>query len=212
LPSTAFVICLQNHDQVGNRALGERLTVLADHQALRAAVVVLLMTPQIPMIFFGDEFGTRTPFLFFTDHDDELGKLVTHGRRKEFAKFSAFADPAKRETIPDPNDAETFAASRPERPADAAAWEQFYARVLRLRREHVIPGIPGCRSLGAQALGKTGVRAAWLMGDEKIMTLAANFGTVPVNCEAGPGALLFGEEALERGTLGARAAVVWMQP
>ncbi len=211
LPSTAFVICLQNHDQVGNRAMGERLTVLADKDALRAAVVLLLMTPQIPLIFFGEEFGTATPFLFFTDHNAELGKLVTQGRRKEFAKFAAFTDPATREKIPDPNDPATFAASVPVRPADADDWETFYTRLLMLRREHVVPGILGCQSMGAKTLGKSAVRAAWRMNGGGILTIAANFGAAAVACEAGPGEILVGENLADGGILKGRTAVVWQE-
>ena len=120
LPTTAFVICLQNHDQVGNRAFGERLTSLARPQALRAATAALLMAPFIPMLFMGEEWGTRAPFLFFTDHNPDLAKLVREGRRREFQKFAAFSDPARRETIPDPNAASTFTASVPN-PAEVDA-------------------------------------------------------------------------------------------
>jgi len=211
LPGTAFTICLQNHDQVGNRAMGERLTVLAHKDALRAATVLLLMTPQIPMIFFGEEFGTKTPFLFFTDHEPELGKLVTEGRRKEFAKFAAFTDPATREKIPDPNNADTFKASVPVRSADADEWEAFYTRLLALRRAHVVPGLPGSRSLGAAVLGKTGVRASWRLKDGGVLTIAANLGAEAVACAPGPGDLLVGEQPGDGKTLQGRTALVWLQ-
>ena len=110
---TAFVNHLQNHDQIGNRAFGERLTTLADKPALEAAIALLLLAPQIPMIFMGEETGSTEPFLFFTDHHPGLAPLVRDGRRKEFAAFPEFADPHKREMIPDPNDPETFERSRP---------------------------------------------------------------------------------------------------
>ena len=71
----------------------------------------LLMAPFIPMLFMGEEWGTRAPFLYFTDHNPDLAKLVREGRRREFQKFAAFSDPARRETIPDPNAASTFTAS-----------------------------------------------------------------------------------------------------
>ena len=94
---------LQNHDQIGNRALGERLTVLTDPAALEAAIALLLLSPQIPLLFMGEETASRSPFLFFTDHGPELAEAVREGRRHEFARFADFADPAKRERIPDPN-------------------------------------------------------------------------------------------------------------
>jgi len=113
LPTTAFVLFLQNHDQVGNRAFGERLTQLAEPAALEAAIAAQILCPQIPMLFMGEEVASRTPFLFFTDHDPELGKLVREGRRKEFAHFAEFSDPEKRERIPDPTAASPFQASTP---------------------------------------------------------------------------------------------------
>src|SRR5690606_30980458 len=88
LAPTAFVLFLQNHDQIGNRALGERLTQIADPEALKAALVLLLLAPMIPLLFMGEEWGAKRPFLYFTDHEDELVKAVRDGRRAEFAMFS----------------------------------------------------------------------------------------------------------------------------
>ena len=205
LPSTSFVICLQNHDQVGNRAFGERLSQLAQPEALRAAIILLLFTPQIPMIFFGEEFGETQPFLFFTDHQDELGKLVTQGRRKEFAKFSAFADPGIRETIPDPNAADTFEASRPN--VVENNWTALYRDCLALRAQEIAPRMAGCISLGARALSAYAIRAEWRMSDDKILTIAGNFGSEPVGLEPVMGRLLFGEAA---DTLPAFSTTVWL--
>ncbi|WP_413194425.1 malto-oligosyltrehalose trehalohydrolase [Pararobbsia alpina] len=111
LPPTAFVFFLQNHDQIGNRAMGERLTLLAHHDALRAAIALMLLSPQIPLLFMGEEAGSTQPFLFFTDYEGDLANAVREGRRKEFAKFSAFSDPQRRADIPDPNDLATFQRS-----------------------------------------------------------------------------------------------------
>ncbi len=108
LPPTAFVLFLQNHDQIGNRAFGERLTSLVQPAALEAAIALMLLCPQIPLLFMGEECASRTPFLFFTDHGAELADAVREGRRGEFAKFPTFADPASRERIPDPNAPETY--------------------------------------------------------------------------------------------------------
>jgi malto-oligosyltrehalose trehalohydrolase len=114
LPPTAFVLFLQNHDQIGNRAFGERLTLLADARALEAATALLLLCPQIPLLFMGEEFGSVSPFFFFTDHNQELAKAVREGRRKEFAAFSQFSDPNILSQLSDPNAFETFARSKPE--------------------------------------------------------------------------------------------------
>ena len=112
LPFSSFVVCLQNHDQVGNRALGERLNHLVDLPSYRAATVLLLLAPEIPLLFMGQEWASSSPFQYFTDHNPELGRLVTEGRRREFAHFSAFNDPVSRENIPDPQDVATFLRSR----------------------------------------------------------------------------------------------------
>jgi maltooligosyltrehalose trehalohydrolase len=133
-----FVICLQNHDQIGNRALGERLHHQIDLAAYRAASAVLLTAPQTPLLFMGQEWAASAPFLFFTDHHAELGRLITEGRRHEFRHFRAFTDPKTRKRIPDPQAEETFLLSR-------LAWEErerdphggvlaLYRDLLRLRR------------------------------------------------------------------------------
>jgi maltooligosyltrehalose trehalohydrolase len=135
-----FVICLQNHDQVGNRALGERLHHQISSEAYRAASALLLLAPETPLLFMGQEWACTSPFQFFTDHESDLGKRVTEGRRKEFANFRAFTDPVLREKIPDPQDPQTFYRSRlnwsermePEF-AECLAW---YQTLLKLRNEH----------------------------------------------------------------------------
>jgi maltooligosyltrehalose trehalohydrolase len=195
LPTTAFVICLQNHDQIGNRAMGERLTQLADPDALNAATALLLLSPSIPMLFMGEEWGTKTPFLFFTDHNEDLAKLVREGRRREFQHFAAFKDEARRAAIPDPNAAATFTASVPDW-AEAEAPEHaktldLHRRLLKLRHDHVVPGIPGCRSTGARALGDKAVLGMWRLGNGTGLALASNFGDTGVQFQPPPGRLIF---------------------
>jgi maltooligosyltrehalose trehalohydrolase len=107
-----FVHCISNHDQVGNRAYGERLNQVTTPAAYRAASALLLAAPYTPMFFMGQEWAASSPFLYFTDHHDELGKGVTEGRRKEFAEFSEFQDPVKRARIPDPQALVTFTNSK----------------------------------------------------------------------------------------------------
>jgi maltooligosyltrehalose trehalohydrolase len=108
----SFVICLQNHDQVGNRAMGDRLHHEIDLAAFRAATVLLLLAPETPLLFMGQEWAASTPFLYFTDHYPELGRLVTEGRRHEFSRFDSFKRPETPERIPDPQKAGTFISSR----------------------------------------------------------------------------------------------------
>jgi len=218
LPPTAFVICLQNHDQIGNRALGERLSVLARPEALRAATLLLLMTPQIPMVFMGEEWAETRPFLFFTDHHDELADAVRNGRRREFAHFAAFADPAQREKIPDPNAESTFLASvpyQPEHPTPQQAQTMaLYQQALRLRAEHIVPRIPGAAAIDAEPLGTAGVRASWRMGDGAVLTVAANFGERAQPCAPGTGNLLIStvSDAITPGGIPGFSASVWLQP
>jgi maltooligosyltrehalose trehalohydrolase len=214
LPPTAFVICLQNHDQIGNRAMGERLTVLSELPALRAATALLLLSPFIPMLFMGEEWGSKTPFLFFTSHNEELAKLVREGRRKEFQHFAAFQDEARRAQIPDPNDAATFAASIPdEREAQTPEHAKMLAltkHLLRLRRDHIMPGIPGCKTLGAQAMSQQSVAASWRLGTGATLTIASNFAPESVAWHTPSGTLLFGPENLTRDTLPAYTTSVFL--
>lgn len=138
IPANRFVICLQNHDQIGNRALGERLHHQIDPAAYRAASVLLLMAPGTPLLFMGQEWAASTPFLYFTDHHPELGRLVTEGRRNEFRHFAAFSNPDALERIPDPEALSTFLASRlswDERLTEPhASTLKLYQALLTLRR------------------------------------------------------------------------------
>jgi maltooligosyltrehalose trehalohydrolase len=112
LPLPHFVHCLQNHDQVGNRPFGDRLTATTSLEAYRAATAVLLTSAATPMLFMGQEWAASSPFQFFTDHHEELGRAVTEGRRSEFRAWSAFRDESVRERIPDPQDPGTFERSK----------------------------------------------------------------------------------------------------
>ncbi len=189
LPVTDFVVCLQNHDQTGNRAFGERPSVLADPQALRAATALLLLGPNIPMLFMGEEWGTKRPFLFFTDHNEELAEAVRKGRREEFKHFSVFQDEAKRATIPDPNSPDTFRASIPDE-ADSAMHE-YYTMLLGLRHRLIVPGIPGCRSTDAEILGDGAVLARWRLGDGRSLAIAVNLGRAEYALPALEGEAIF---------------------
>ncbi len=199
LPTTAFVTFLQNHDQIGNRALGDRLTKSVDKPALRAAGALLMLTPFIPMLFMGEEWATQTPFLFFTDHHDELADMVREGRRSEFGSFAAFSDGTKRALIPDPNAPSTFASSVPER--TELAHFDWLRDVIALRRRSIVPGMPGCRSEGAEALGHGAVRAAWRLGTGERLTVAINLGPEPVAAGLLEGDVLHREGELDHGAL-----------
>ena len=107
-----LVVCIQNHDQIGNRAQGERLHHQIALPAYRAATAMLFSLPFTPLLFMGQEFGASSPFCYFTDHEAALGRQVTEGRRAEFAKFRAFQGESARTKIPDPQAVETFQRSK----------------------------------------------------------------------------------------------------
>jgi malto-oligosyltrehalose trehalohydrolase len=146
LPVSAFVNFLQNHDQVGNRALGERLSVLAEPQAVGAGLALLLLAPHLPMLFMGEEYAARQPFFYFCDYQGELAAAVREGRRSEFKGFAAFSDPKRREKIPDPNARSTFEQSQlnwEERASSAHRhWWDFTRSLLQLRSHVIAPLIP----------------------------------------------------------------------
>jgi maltooligosyltrehalose trehalohydrolase len=214
LAPTAFVAFLQNHDQVGNRALGERLTRLADPRALRCARALLLLSPQIPLLFMGEEVGSEAPFLFFTDFHDALAEAVREGRRQEFAKFPAFSDPQARAAIPDPNALTTFEQSRPTPGPTASETRAFYRQLLALRRDQIAPRLKGAKSLSAQALGPKAVVARWRLGNGARLTLAVNLDAQPVQLDGAPAAepLYRCGAGLSAGGLGGFAFVAWLEP
>lgn len=179
LPPAAFVSFLQNHDQVGNRAFGERLCHLAPRPQLRAVAAVQLLLPQIPMLFMGEEWSARQPFQFFCDFHGELAEAVRQGRREEFRRFPEFADPERRARIPDPQSPATFEASRlcwadlaqPEH----AATLRWYERVLAVRRKHIVPLIPEIDEAGEwQIVSESAVFARWRCGGGCELRLSAN--------------------------------------
>ena len=141
VPMSRFVVCLQNHDQVGNRALGDRLHHSVAPEVWRAASVVLLTVPMTPLLFMGQEWGASSPFLYFTDLEPELGRSVSAGRRREFSAFPGFSTPQDVARIPDPQSEATFLASQlpwPELPQpDHARTLALYRELLYLRRRHV---------------------------------------------------------------------------
>jgi maltooligosyltrehalose trehalohydrolase len=168
----------------------------------------------------GEEWGANAPFLFFTDHNTELAPLVTQGRRKEFAKFAAFQDPEKRERIPDPNAEQTFRDSIPD-PSEAecpphVAVLDLHRRLLTLRRERIIPLLPGAAPLGAEAVGEGAVLARWRLGDGSVLTIACNLGGSAASVSVAGEPLFQSADgaatSLASGTLHAHACVALMEP
>jgi maltooligosyltrehalose trehalohydrolase len=210
LSPTSFVSFLQNHDQIGNRAFGERLTKLAKPEALRAAIALLLLCPQIPLIFMGEETGAAEPFLYFTDFKAELAEAVRDGRRAEFAQFPAFADATVRARIPDPNAPSTFEASKPSFVGQKAQdTSRFYASLLKIRRERIVPYLHGARSDSAEAVGDSAVVARWRLANGARLTIACNLGDTVVRAPI-PGTVpVWG---MPSDTLPASSTLAWVEP
>lgn len=216
LPPTRFIHFLQNHDHIGNRAFGERLTAIASPDAVRAATVLLLLSPHIPMLFMGQEWAATAPFPFFTGFEGELASAVRDGRRREFAGFAAFADPARRDTIPDPNHPATFAASTPRRgerlDPTHAAWLALHRDLLAIRASQIVPRLPGTTTISAAALDTAAVIARWRMGDGAELTIAANVGRNPCPCPRLEGETLFALNGAGEATLPAQSAIATLKP
>ncbi|MFN2587993.1 MAG: malto-oligosyltrehalose trehalohydrolase [Actinomycetota bacterium] len=195
LPGYRFLGYLQNHDQIGNRAVGERSTALMSPELLKVGAALVLTAPFVPMLFMGEEWGASTPFLYFTGHADrELGRAVGEGRKREFAAFGWDPD-----TIPDPQDPATFERSKldwtelEEQPhADLLEWHR---RLIGLRREWP--------ELSDGRLDRVEIDhgATWLTMTRGRVTVACNFGgdAVDVPARGGRVALASGKEPQTRG-------------
>ena len=215
LPPAAFVDFLQTHDQIGNRAFGERLCHLAEPAPLEALTAVLLLAPQPPMLFMGEEFAAVQPFLFFCDFGPELADAVTQGRRREFARFERFADPVAQARIPDPNAAATFEACILD--WDAAGRGQharvlaLHKHLLALRRDAIVPHLHGMQGdAGSFALLSPGILSAiWRLGDGSRLALLANLGDAPAQAAPPLGKPLFLSEHLAEAGLAAGALPPW---
>jgi maltooligosyltrehalose trehalohydrolase len=170
LPPAAFVSFIQNHDQIGNRAFGERLNMLAPPETIRALASVYLLAPQTPMLFMGEEWGAAQPFLFFCDYQGELAEAVRKGRREEFSRFPEFADPEYVAKIPDPSAETIFLASKLDWSRVDTHHLAYYRELLRTRGEHVRPLLPYIRHGGDSLIqGEQAVRVVWQAQDRRLL-------------------------------------------
>jgi maltooligosyltrehalose trehalohydrolase len=168
-----LVVSAQNHDQIGNRAQGERLSMLLKPAQLQAVAALTLLSPFVPLLFQGEEWGATTPFLYFTDHQDErLGELVAAGRRKEFASFGWHSE------VPDPQAATTFARSRLNWAEQTEPAHQellsWYRRLIALRAG-ITHGSPRPVHVTFDA------GASWLSFTHGDLCIAVNFAARPVS-------------------------------
>ena len=186
LPLSAFIAFLQNHDQIGNRAFGERILKLAPPHAVKAAMEILLLAPSPPMLFMGEEFGAGSPFLYFCDFHGDLAQAVTNGRRNEFARFSKFNSSELRNSIPDPNDRQTFLKSKLNwtnlgEPSHAT-WLDLYRTLLSIRQNKIVPHLKGktesnCRS----SENPRALSIDWTFPDSSQLQLRANLSDRPAD-------------------------------
>lgn len=184
LPATAFVSFLQTHDQVGNRAFGERIHALAPASPLRAAAALILLAPMPPLLFMGEEFGAVQPFLFFCDFGPDLVAAVAEGRRREFERLARFADATTRTKIPDPNAPATFTRCRLDwnclAQRDHAEWLAFYRELLTARRREIEPRLARfngdeVHGAGFTLHGQRALTARWSLADGSGLAVFANF-------------------------------------
>ena len=186
LPPGGFVAFIQNHDQVGNRAFGDRISDFAPREAVRAIAAVYLLLPQVPMLFMGEEWAAAQPFPFFCDFDGELAEAVRKGRREEFAKFPEFQDEAVRARIPDPQAPATFASAKlgwadctEGHHAETLAW---YRRILATRKTEITPILPLIKGHAGhyEILGDGAVAVSWNLEDGVgTLSLVANLSAKP---------------------------------
>lgn len=192
LPPTAFVNFLQNHDQIGNRARGERLHALVkDEAALLAATAIVLLAPSPPLLFMGDEWSAPEPFTYFCDFEPGLAQKVREGRKREFAKFAHFAD-GGRQPLPDPTSAATFTAARLNWRTLAqpghAGWLGRYRLLLAIRKRDIMPLVPGIRASGTCTRLSDGraFEVHWRTDDGTILSLVANLSDTPASIASTP--------------------------
>jgi len=200
LGPTAFVNFVQNHDQIGNRALGDRLESLVGPAAMEAALAVTLLAPMIPMLFMGEEWGSKAPFPFFCDFQGDLAEAVRNGRRSEYAwAYAAYGD-----EIPDPLQQSTLQSAVLDWDSrDLAPGKQRLALVqelLAIRRQQIVPRLAGACFGSAQAADNGLLTADWRMGDGAILRLTANLssGEIAGRPGDGTGAAIWGGEPGDR--------------
>ncbi len=204
LPAAAFVNFLQTHDQVGNRAFGERIGALAPAAAVDAALACLLLSPAPPMLFMGEEFDASAPFLYFCDFGAELARAVTNGRRDEFGRFARFRDPAVRDAIPDPNDPATARRSTLDWRETACSLHRerlaLCRRLLALRRQFIAPRLGGARPSGTfDCMSAHLLAVRWTLDVDSHLHLLANLGPEPVRRSRPPGRAVYASDPAPAG-------------
>ncbi len=180
---SSFVNFIQNHDQAGNRVFGERLASLTSKKALKAIACLYLISPNIPLLFMGEEWACKTPFMFFCNFGEDLADSVREGRRREFSRFPEFADPANRERIPDPTIEQTFTGSKPDWNTQDKEMLDFYAKMLKIRKSIIIPLIGQIEHSKSiyEVISDGCFKVKWLTDNGKTLELLANLSDSSIN-------------------------------
>jgi len=185
LPPTAFVSYIQNHDQIGNRPLGNRITEVAPARAVRAIAVINILSPHIPLLFMGEEWAAAEPFLYFADTHDELAAQIRKGRAEEFADSPDARDGSR--TPPDPISKDTFNASKLEwddlhKPVHAD-WLSLYRKLLRIRQTEITPRLEGIGGYAGhfELINERALKVWWTLADGAVLTMHANLSPEPID-------------------------------
>lgn len=182
LPPTSFVVYMQDHDQIGNRVKGDRITKLASSDAVKALTVIYLLSPQIPMLFQGEEWASAQPFPFFSDVPAELRETVRKGREEELKSTPEHEDLTKPnvEEAVDPTSTKTFGSAKLDwsnlTKEPHQSWLKHYRSLIDLRKAEIVPRLSGQNGFSGQyqLLGVKSVLVTWRMGDGSLLRLYAN--------------------------------------
>ncbi|NBD00512.1 malto-oligosyltrehalose trehalohydrolase [Atlantibacter hermannii] len=190
-PPTAFVDFIQNHDQTGNRAHGDRLITLAGADRTKVLLATLLLSPHIPLLFMGEEYGETNPFLFFTDFHGDLARAVREGRAKEFKGHHGHDG----EDVPDPNAAQTFERSKLDwhrrSSEQGKQWLALTRQLLQLRQQHIVPLLATAQGAGKVVKTAPGFVAVSWAFREGTLSMALNIGATAQPLPDFPGETIF---------------------
>lgn len=202
LPPTAFIHFLQNHDQVGNRALGDRLHLNIDRQLCRALTEMLLLAPQIPLVFMGDDHLSLRPFHFFADYRGDIAEAIRTNRPKEAENFGGFPEGSSEADIPDPNDLNTFLESTLDwgdaESEGGRAWAEHVRYLIGLRQQKIIPLLANACGFAGRVIDapERCVYVDWELGRQSLQ-LRANFSDADVALPTGLGKRVFPESGID---------------
>ena len=211
LPPSAFVAFIQNHDQIGNRAKGDRMVSYARPEALKALAALYLLLPQTPMLFMGEEWGAAAPFPYFCDFNEELSEEVRKGRRQELSRLPGF----DAHDLPDPTDPATFASAKLDwsklSNEPAREWMELYRTLLAIRRERIVPLLRGAGGkAGIARRNANTITVEWTLARGVRLHLLANLSgeSGPVDVSRPKGEQLFAFGAMDEGAL-SPWSVIW---